>query len=203
MKKHIVRAPQTDRYGFEVPTRLSDLEDDITTTRLALTSVIPVAGAAPVSAAFVMDAGVWTGAAGATRATGTTVTENVGFTLPTTGDLLITIPATGVYAINLVSAWVSGVDTTGGVGFLVTNYNLALVSAADPAVSTPFVGVAGVDNKVGPVSLAGFASLQSNAVLALTAGDVLTCATSILAESPAMSAAGLLASITLQIVRIA
>lgn len=194
---------ETDRYGFTVPTKLSELTDDVSSTRLALSSTVLVAGAAPVTAAFVVDIGTWTGAAGSTAQTGTTITENVGFTLPTTGDLLITIPATGVYAINLVSAWTSAVDTTGGVGYLVTNYNLALVSAADPAVSTPFVGVAGVDNKVGPVSLAGFATLQSNAVLALTAGDVLTCGTSILAESPGMTAAGLLASITLQIVRIA
>ncbi len=205
MKKHIVRAPQTDRYGLDVPTKLSELEDDITTTRLALTSTVQVAGAAPVTANFQVDAGTFTGAAGTVVATGTAVTENVGFTLPSTGDLTIPIPTTGVYALNLIASWQSTEDTGGGVGVLTTYYDLSLLSAVADAtgVIASFVGSVGLNNKMGTASLGGQSFISSNAVIPLTAGDVLLCGSQVLAESPALTADGILATITLQIVRIA
>ena len=196
---------ETDRYGFTVPTKLSELEDDITTTRLALSSTVQVAGAAPVSANFQVDASTFTGAAGTVVPLGTTVTENVGFTLPTTGDLTIPIPATGVYALNLIAAWTSTDDTIPSVGPATTFYDLSLLSAVfgTLGVVASFVGSVGLSNKMGTAGLGGQTFLISNAVIPLTAGDVLVCGSQVLAESPALSADGILASITLQIVRIA
>ena len=210
MKKHIVRAPQTDRYGFEVPTKLSELEDDIPSVadqyRLELTSVVQVSGAAPVTALFQVVVGTFTGADGTVVDTGTVVSQNAGFTLPTTGNLLITIPSTGVYAINLLASWRSTVDTNSGVGPIVTNYTLSLQTAGQgstAAAQALFNGVAGIDNKMGPVSLGGTQLIVANTIVPLTAGDVWTFGSSVLSESPAIGGSGLLAAMQLSIVRIA
>ena len=196
---------ETDRYGFTVPTKLSELEDDVTTTRLALSSTVQVAGAAPVGANFQVDASTFTGAAGTVVPLGTTVTENVGFTLPTTGDLTIPIPATGVYALNLIAAWTSTDDTIPSVGPATIFYDLSLLSAVfgTLGVVASFTGSVGLNNKMGPAHLVGLPILVANAVVPLIAGDVLGCASQTLVESPALGPDGILATITLQIVRIA
>lgn len=201
MKKHILRAPQTDRYGLDVPTLRSDLEDDISDAyRLLLSSVVHIAGAAPVSATFQVEAGTFTGAAGTTAATGTVVTTNEGFTLPASGDLVITIPVTGVYAINVVASWQSAADTPPMTGYATTTHTVVMATGADPSCVANFSGSVVVDNKMGAATLYGSTN-QASAIVPLTAGDTLTCGTSVLSESPALP--GLLAAMTLSIVRIA
>lgn len=203
MKTHILRAPQTDRYGLQVPTLISDLEDDIAGAyQLLLTAAARISGAAPQSVVFQVDTGTYTGAAGTTAATGTVVTTNEGFTLPGSGNLLITIPVTGIYALNVVASWRSAYDTAGGVGYATTSHTVVLRTGADPSCVANFSGTAVTDNKMGAVALTGTGN-QASAILPLTAGTVLTCGTSILSESPALNAAGLIASMTLSIVRIA
>ena len=205
MKRHILRAPQTDRYILDIPTKLSDLEDDITSTRLALTSTVQVSGAAPVSAAFQIPNTTFTGAAGTQVQLGTVVSQNEGFTLPAAGDLSIPIPATGVYALNLVASWLSTVDTNSGVGVIVTNYTLGLQSfvAVPPGAVATYTGTVGLNNKMGPADMGGQSALYVSAIIPLTAGDVLICGSSVLSESPAIGGSGLLAAINLTIVRIA
>lgn len=203
MKTHILRAPQTDRYGLQVPTLRSDLEDDISDAyRLLLSSVVHISGAAPQSAIFQAEAGTFTGAAGTTAATGTVVTTNEGFTLPTSGDLVIPIPVTGVYAINVTASWRSASDTGSGVGYATTTHTVVLATGADPSCIANFSGTIITDNKMGAATIYGSTN-QASAIVPLTAGDTLTCGTVILSESPALTAAGLLASMTLSIVRIA
>lgn len=205
MKRHILRAPQTDRYILDVPTKLSDVENDITSTLLSLSSSVQLSGAAPVSASFVIPNSTFTGAAGTQVALGTTVNQNSGFTLPSSGNLVIPVPATGVYAMTLVASWRSTVDTSGGVGPVTTNYTLGLASSvsASLGVVASFAGTVGLNNKMGPAVLGGPTALYASATVPLTAGESLTCVSSVLSESPAIGGSGLLAIIQLTIVRIA
>lgn len=208
MKKHIVRAMQTDRYGLDVPTKLSELEDDITSMRLALTSAIRITTAAPVTESFVIPTSTFTGAFGTTQTLGTVVSQNSGFSLPTAGNLEIPIPATGVYAINLAASWRSTVDTNMGVGVIWTNYTLSLSANASvpPGVVGAYAGAVFLNNKMGPArfgSDTGPSALTDSITTLFAAGDVITCTSSIVSESPAIGGSGLISIIDLIVQRIA
>ena len=195
MKTHILRAPQTDRYGLQVPTLISDLEDDTETPLLILSTAASLTDPSSV-APLVSD---------------TTVSNNVGFTLPTSGDLTITIPETGLYAFSLQATWNSEVTSGGMVGRSVTYFDMILSSWLAPTAqfTLTFDGNAGRDNKLGPIVIldsAGaeqYLSLNLSTLTYATAGDVLVpgfSGTFVPSVPGAMSVTALLSA---QIVRIA
>ncbi len=105
MKKHIVRAMQTDRYGLDVPTKLSELEND-----LPLPPYFSgVAEVDVVSGAGVTDFPV----------AGLTTLANRGFVAPS-GIVSLTVPETGLYLFTCNMFWKSTISSGSGVGRLTT-----------------------------------------------------------------------------------
>lgn len=162
MKRHILRAPQTDRYGLDVPTKVSELEQDlpliIGSASASLTSPGP------------------TGAVNFTVAS-MVVSQIRGFTTPSGTNLTITIPETGFYFVGATFSWLSTTSTGGGVGRTVTYNTYQLQSTLVlPSVVGAIDGSYGRDNKLGPLVTAGDIPvyINSSAVLYLTAGTVIT-----------------------------
>lgn len=195
MKTHILRAPQTDRYGLQVPTRISDLEDDTETPLLILSTAASLTDPSSI-APLVSD---------------TSVSNNVGFTLPTSGDLTITIPETGLYAVSSQATWRSEVTSSPMTGRLVTYLDVILSSWIAPVSQflLSFDGNVGRDNKLGALVILDSNGgevplvLNQSVLISLTAGDVLVpgfSGTNVPSSPGAMSIAALLSA---QIVRIA
>lgn len=206
MRKHILRAPQTDRYSLSVPTALSELTDDLPTNPyLAGASGVQVSGAAPVYATFQVDASTYTGAAGGTVALGTTFSQNRGFTVPTTGDLVITIPETGLYIITVNVSWFGTGDTGGGIGRIETPYDVTMAAGLGDYGGT-FAGTLIMANKLEPIynSVTSAAlTLRDTAIAALTAGDTLTAVANITVDTTPLPGPGVIANISFSLVRIA
>jgi len=195
MKTHILRAPQTDRYGLQVPTRLSDLEDYTETPLLILSTAASLTD--PTAIAPTMGS--------------TTVSNNVGFTLPTSGNLTIPIPETGLYAFSLQATWNSQVNTGGGVGRVVTYFDMILSSWLTPTsqFTLTFDGNAGRDNKLGPIVILDsvgaeqYLSLNLSTLGYATAGDVIVPGFSGTFVPSAPGKMDITAFLSVQIVRIA
>ena len=160
MKKHIVRAPQTDRYGFEVPTKLSELEDDL-----------------PVFPYYSCLASVSLASGDLKEFPGSGISElaNVGFTSPS-GNLSLTIPETGLYLATATIYWASSITSGGGVGRLTTPGTFQLETIAG-LIADGIDGTYLYDNKLGILTTdPGDIPVRKFAQLAapLTAGDVLS-----------------------------
>lgn len=168
MKKHILRAPQTDRYLLEVPTKLSELEDDLPVFPY-FSCVAQVSIGPPSLEEFPMS--------------GVTVSANSGFTEPT-GNLQLAIPETGIYLSTAVIYWLSTVDSGTMVGRVTTPGTFQLETIAGQAsLTTGIDGTYLYDNKLGilttdpgdvPVRLYAQAATPLNAgqLLAFTAENI-------------------------------
>lgn len=161
MKKHIVRAPQTDRYGLEVPTKLSELEDDLPgpalIAGLALATLAsPSAGPSAFSTADAV------------------ITSRSGFAEPTGTNLTFVVPETGTYLVSAVFSWLSTTSSGSGVGRIVTPGTFELETILYTPVRAGIDGTYGRDNKLGPlVTDPGDIPvyISSSLLFALTAGD--------------------------------
>lgn len=177
-KRHIVRAPQTDRYGFTVPTAFSDLEDD--RALLALTATAEIPSPAPASANFPIAQTNFVGSAGTVVPLGTYVTTNRGFSLPGAGNLAVTAPKAGAYQLTLLASWRGNTDSGVMVGRLTTPYTVILRTSITGVVPLVVDGSILFNNKLGPMTRLNGAGVEEtvtlavNALLNLNAGDVLT-----------------------------
>lgn len=138
MKKHIVRAPQTDRYGFTVPTKLSELEDDQPAPYFvgqAVSSALasPTSGPDPFPLS------------------GLTTYENRGFEDPVGSDVQLVIPETGLYLFSATFWWLSTIKSGGGVGRLTTPGTFQLETLAN-GLRGFIDGSYLYDNKSGPLT---------------------------------------------------
>lgn len=119
MKKHIVRAPQTDRLLISIPTALTDLTD--------YTAPTPAYGAGTADAPHTVEA------AGAANLSMSTFTDLVG----TTGTTVLTLSVAGLFLCigTFVQAWVvPGIDLRRRVGFSVNGaaaFTKSLLCAGD------------------------------------------------------------------------
>jgi hypothetical protein len=141
MKRHILRAPATDRYLLDVPTKLSDLEDDIetpTVSGLAGWDSLSVSGETPfLTADFTESArAVFAASAGT--------------------DLSFVAPEAGLYMVSITAVWLSKTSSGSGVGRIVTPgaYDLSAgvtISGALVPLQVQIAGTFGRDNKLGPL----------------------------------------------------
>jgi hypothetical protein len=145
MKDYIVRAPQTDRLAVPVPTKLSELEDDLPAppydTRLNVLCQGTLSS--DPTAATNFGAGV----AG--------VGFNSGFANPIAdlgGPVLVTFPATGLYLITARCYWTSTTSTAPIVGRIVAFANRVMQNTVATA-NLVFSGSAGRDNKLGQLTV--------------------------------------------------
>lgn len=162
MKKHIVRAPQTDRYGFEVPTKLSDLEDDLPQAPYFVGQAISNALTAP------------TGGPDPFPLSGLATIASRGFAAPTGTDLQLVIPETGLYMFSATFSWLSTISSGSGVGRLTTPGTFRLRTLASN-LSGYIDGTYLYDNKLGVLTTDPGdigVSITQQAVGLVTAGDV-------------------------------
>jgi hypothetical protein len=188
VKKHILRAPQTDRYLLQVPTKLSELEDDL-----------------PVSPRFIGASSVTLTAPGpdgpkAFPMANTALSDSTGFATPV-GNLDIVIPQTGLYLISCVFTWNSTTTSGGGVGRLTTPGTFQVLTTFAGSVLGALDGTYLRDNKLGPLTTNPGDLAVSVAVSllgALTVGDIISPQAAAVAI-----AGGLNAVINFSIVRVA
>lgn len=164
MKKHVVRAPQTDRYGFTVPTKLSELEDDLPLMPHFVGQAMSNALTAP------------SGGPDAFPLSGLTTYENRGFADPTGTDVQLVIPETGLYMMSATFWWLSTITSGGGVGRLTTPGTFQLETLAS-GLRGFIDGTYLYDNKLGvlttdPGDIPAYQTAQT--VLPLTVGDPVT-----------------------------
>ena len=153
---------ETDRYGFTVPTKLSELEDDTHPHIIGSGFVLLTQPGPTGTLSFPL--------------ADTVITENDGFADPVGTNLSIVIPQTGLYHLSATFWWLSTTTSGGGVGRTTTPGTYRLVTEFVPTVQGVLDGSYLRDNKLGPLTtdpgdIAIY--LSGSAIQALTAGDTI------------------------------
>lgn len=180
---------ETDRYGFTVPTKLSELEDDLPENPY-------IAGASTVTLAAPGPDGPLP-----FPVANTVFSAVTGFEEPTGTNVDITIPETGLYLVSCTFDWLSTATSGGGVGRITTPGTFELLTVFEGVVFGAIDGTYLRDNKLGPLTTDPgdiAVSVSASALLPFTAGDVIS------PEAAAVAiAGGVDARIQFSIVRIA
>lgn len=179
MKRHILRAPATDRYLLDVPTKLSDLEDD-THPVLSLVVKAPFDVLSGVTENVPADSGTITsGVSSRTWSYGVTESINQGgWTVSGSGNLTITVPQTGIYQIGVTAAVINLTDTPNSTGLAYSSDPLQAVLSVDEVAIVLGAGLF-TPNKLGSAYAMGSGgspaySPNASQLVSLAAGETIS-----------------------------